>query len=296
MSPNAGRALSPGNYLNQFNARRPQQRESKKQPRSDGESGGAKNERDNLPSAYAVYLALTVLASDGQSETFTAKKALIAYRAGASIKTAERVLKRMEAVFLIRVDRQLSSSGRPDGASTYTLLGMTAGRSPVRSNGAPLRHEVAPVRHQGKRGSKSDKVEETERNSEETLSSPSAPRERGFESSDLETIYRSFPRREGKQPAINAIRSALVTIQKRGELKPVAWLLERVKAYTDHCNQEGKKKQHIKMPQGWFNDGRYDDDLSQPAAPVNGINGHAPSKPKPIGSMSAQIAAHQPAS
>src|SRR5437667_456982 len=52
---------------------------------------------NNVSSALAVYLALTEIASDKQSELFDRRIGDIAARAGVSYKTANKVLHRLES-------------------------------------------------------------------------------------------------------------------------------------------------------------------------------------------------------
>jgi hypothetical protein len=114
-------------------------------------------------SARSLYLALCELASDNQSDTFTENKALIAHKAGLSVKTVERLLHGFEELALVRVDRNVSrtTSGSIKSANTYTLLAMRHG-------------DATSMRHGSKQGSKSDKVEKSgtilEQTSEETRS------------------------------------------------------------------------------------------------------------------------------
>ena len=109
-------------------------------------------ESNQAASARSLYLALTELASDKQSETFAVSKALISHKAGISVKTAERLLPGLESLGLVRVDRNTQPGlGAIKAVSTYTLLS--------------LRHQVATsLRHHGHNGSKSDKVEEAMKN------------------------------------------------------------------------------------------------------------------------------------
>jgi hypothetical protein len=97
-------------------------------------------ESNQAASARSVYLALTELASDYQSERFTVNKALIAHKAGLSVKTVERLLHGLEEANFIRVQRELkpATGGAIKSPNTYTLL---------------------PMRQEGKPHSKSDKVE-----------------------------------------------------------------------------------------------------------------------------------------
>src|SRR5882757_5164014 len=112
-------------------------------------------ESNQAVSARSLYLALTEVASDEQSETFTASKALIAHKAGLSVKTAERILPGLEHLGFLKIDRGLveATSGSIKSPNTYTLLSMRHG-------------DVTSMRHEGKHASKSDKVEESGRISE----------------------------------------------------------------------------------------------------------------------------------
>jgi len=71
----------------------------------------------------SLYVALTELASDEHSETFTASKALIAHKAGLSVKTVERLLRGFEEMGLVKIDRtarqRLSAQSNPH---TYSCL------------------------------------------------------------------------------------------------------------------------------------------------------------------------------
>lgn len=110
------------------------------------------SESNQAASARSLYLALTELASDEGSETFTVSKALISHKAGISVKTAERLLPGLESLQLVKIDRNTQpGAGAIKAVSTYTLLS--------------LRHEVASsLRHHGHNGSKSDKVKEPLKN------------------------------------------------------------------------------------------------------------------------------------
>jgi hypothetical protein len=134
-------------------------------------------ESNQAVSARSVYVAMTELASDHQSDTFTVSKALIAHKAGVSVKTVERLLNGFEQLALIRIDRNVvtASAGAIKSANTYTLL--------------PVRHsDVTPMRHGRQTVSKSDKVEESgkifEKNNEKrahlrSRGAPAAPVARG---------------------------------------------------------------------------------------------------------------------
>src|SRR6266516_2089953 len=72
--------------------------------------------------AQSVYIALSELASDAQSETFTASINEIRRRAGVSYRSAFDFLKRFEAIKLIAVGRRVIEGSKERLPSTYTLL------------------------------------------------------------------------------------------------------------------------------------------------------------------------------
>lgn len=72
--------------------------------------------------ARSVLLAFSELASDAGSNTFSVTKGLLAYRAGVSIRTVQRVLPDLEKAGVLRVER--ADSGIKT-ASTYTLLAVS---------------------------------------------------------------------------------------------------------------------------------------------------------------------------
>ena len=72
--------------------------------------------------ALSVYVALSQLASDAHSETFTAPISEIARRAAVSYRTAAGVLKRFEALELIAVQRSTVPGTKEHAPSTYTML------------------------------------------------------------------------------------------------------------------------------------------------------------------------------
>jgi len=73
--------------------------------------------------ALAIYLALSELASDTQSATFTQPISKIAQRAGASYRTTADTLNRLESLKLIHVQRNKVPGTKENAPSTYTMLG-----------------------------------------------------------------------------------------------------------------------------------------------------------------------------
>jgi hypothetical protein len=72
--------------------------------------------------ALAIYLGLTELASDAQSETFTVAIKQIARRAGASYPTTAKILNRFESLRLIHVQRNTVEGTKEHAPSTFTML------------------------------------------------------------------------------------------------------------------------------------------------------------------------------
>jgi hypothetical protein len=90
-----------------------------------------------VASGRSVYVAMTQLASDAQSETFTSNIALIGHKAGLSYHTVEKILKGLEELGLIAIRRvsRASNSGLIKAPSTYTLLAIGNGCSSTIGNG-----------------------------------------------------------------------------------------------------------------------------------------------------------------
>jgi hypothetical protein len=70
----------------------------------------------------SVYVALTELASNAQSETFTARISEIARRSGVSYRSAADFLNRFESLKLIAIERRSVEGTKEKLPSTYTLL------------------------------------------------------------------------------------------------------------------------------------------------------------------------------
>lgn len=76
---------------------------------------------------------------------------------------------------------------------------------------------------------------------------------------EFDEFWRVYPRKEGKQPALRAYLKARK--QHGAEV-----ILKGAQAYA--LMMLGKEKQHIKMAQGWLNDARFTDDLSDSRGPA----------------------------
>lgn len=226
-----------------------------------------------ISSALSIYDALCELASDEEAELFKAATPTIASTAGVGTRTAQSILPKLEAIGVIDIAEQTFPGTNMDAPSIYTLLKLEAEPNAVRNSCAAVSNGCAPLRN-GRKQTSLRTSEETEKktekkDTEEIRSSPEAKAAK-FSSDIVESIYKEFPRKEGKQPALKAIGKALVALEKRGQEDPVDWLLGRVRSYAEHCQREGKEPRHIKMPQGWFGDARYDDDLASPVSAALG--------------------------
>lgn len=82
------------------------------------------NEHGHSALAQSVYVALSELASDEQSETFTAPISQIARHSGTSYRTTANILKRFESLKLIHVSRSTVPGTKEHAPSTYSMLGM----------------------------------------------------------------------------------------------------------------------------------------------------------------------------
>lgn len=102
--------------------------------------------------------------------------------------------------------------------------------------------------------------------------------EKDTEADVAASIYALYPRKEGKQAALKAIRAAL-------RVKPAADLTSAVTAYAAATAVwQPLDRQFIPHPSTWFNEGRYDDDRAtwqrQPS--------HANHRPNPRGFANQQ--------
>lgn len=79
-----------------------------------------------------------------------------------------------------------------------------------------------------------------------------------------EAVYQEYPRKTGKGGSKGAI-AAIIRALKNGHSAP--FLTERVKAYASAV--KGKDLKYIPIPSTFFNQGRYNDDISS-AAPSDG--------------------------
>jgi hypothetical protein len=105
-------------------------------------------ESKQVASARCVYVALCELASDAAAATFTETEALIAHKAGVSVKTVERVLPGLVELGVLRIETAtVSNQVHLKAPSRYTLLSIRLGDASMRL---------------GEGLTKSDKVEQVE--------------------------------------------------------------------------------------------------------------------------------------
>jgi hypothetical protein len=110
----------------------------------------------NASSGLAVYVSLTHIASNEQSETFDATIDHIAQYAGVSGSTTKRVLKVLEASRLIAI--RLNYANGLQLSSTYTIL----------AGGLPLVHRELAAGHRPIRGPRTTYEESSEESSEKS--------------------------------------------------------------------------------------------------------------------------------
>jgi hypothetical protein len=145
------------------------------------------SESDQAASALAVYVAMTKLASDFGSETFTATKALIAHTAGVSVSTVQRLLKGFEQLGVVKIERR-AIAGAFKAPNTYTLLA--------------IGHHDASMSH-GRRNLKTDRADtnkEKKKKNDQGSSTRGAGSKQGAQSSS------SFSLGYQNQPAQNHVK------------------------------------------------------------------------------------------
>lgn len=83
---------------------------------------------------------------------------------------------------------------------------------------------------------------------------------------DVELIYANYPRHIARKPALAAIKKALKEAVKEMPLEysdAATYLLDRTKAYANHCRSIQKEQQFIPHPATWFNQARYLDEFEK---------------------------------
>jgi hypothetical protein len=90
---------------------------------------------NTVASALAVYVSLTEIASDEQSEVFARRVGDIASRAGLSYKTTIKVLHRLEALGLVVTTRNKVAGTKENAPSTYRLVRL-GNKCPTSGNGS----------------------------------------------------------------------------------------------------------------------------------------------------------------
>lgn len=116
---------------------------------------------EKAASHRSLYVAMTEIASDEGRETFQVSKALLAFKAGLSVKTVERLLPGLEELGIIKIERSLASaaSGAIKAPNTYTLS---------------MRHGDATSMRHGGASAMSDKVKERKERKEPRASATRA--------------------------------------------------------------------------------------------------------------------------
>jgi len=98
------------------------------------------DKRTFLPDALAVYLCLTELASDEQSESFERTRRQIMERSGVSLRQIDRILPVLVSIDVLHCRQNILPGTKELGATTYTL----------RPAGATMRQPDARFRQQQK--------------------------------------------------------------------------------------------------------------------------------------------------
>jgi hypothetical protein len=120
----------------------------------------------SLAAARSVMLALSEIASDRQSETFTASTSYIAQRAGVTSKTVRRMVKTFKKLGFVSV--QSRSANGLKIASEYTLI---RGKSPLRLS-YPSMGKRPKIRLPRREESDEESTEGTARTGEKIFVSP----------------------------------------------------------------------------------------------------------------------------
>ena len=197
----------------------------------------------------SLYLALCEIASDGvdgkpPSPIFQIAKGTLAFRAGMSPKTVQRMLPILEQAGVLHVERAAKGIKI---ASTYTLLAASSGRDD------PAKGLADPTR-----GLDPDKGQMARLYEEQEEQKFGEPAIKGgsvtiAESTVIE-IYQAYPRKEARPAALKAIRKAIAK-------KPADELLEVTQAYAAAIVAwpEDDRK-FVPHPATWFNQERFNDD------------------------------------
>jgi hypothetical protein len=109
----------------------------------------------NVPSALLFYDALTEIASDEQSETFTTMVGHIAEKAGISRATIHRLEAPFEELKLVAIQRNERPGSKLKAPSTYTLL--------------PISHGETSMSHGRKQKRSRERVEESPEESKKNV-------------------------------------------------------------------------------------------------------------------------------
>jgi hypothetical protein len=191
-----------------------------------------------LDQANAVYMSLCELASDAQSETFTARKRTIAERSGVSLRRVGDILDIFKATGLVTWTQNRSTGTKELLPSTYTLLGLCIPDTTSGTDSTRLCREA-------KRENCRESEECTEQRSEESIEH------------SLSEIWEAYPKKVAKPAALKAIAKALKKIGAED-------LIRHVKAFAAKCATERTEARYIPHAARWFNDERWNDANGNP--------------------------------
>ncbi|NQV14693.1 winged helix-turn-helix domain-containing protein [bacterium] len=197
------------------------------------------DESSLLNSALALYLVLTEIASNQQTEKFPASYAKIAQMTGISRRSAIRIMREFEILGIVNVKRR--KEGNRNLNSVYTLL---SGDS----------QSLVP-------GTKTGKLSPLRRIKEESV-------EESIEANALfDQFWDSYPKKKSKKPA----RIAFIKIDPDSELfdRMMGALIQQ-KESTSWLESDGK---FIPYPATWLNQARWEDEIEEnPSCEPSGVD------------------------
>jgi hypothetical protein len=141
----------------------------------------------NVSSAISIYVALTEIGSDEQSEKFQTTIAHIAEKAGLSPRTAGPLLEGLEEIGLVSIQRNRIPDSKLKAPSTYTILPIGNGCVSTGNNCASIRNE----RKQASLPRVEESPEDSKKNVVEETKAPSAAATTNFDEllAELTPLY-----------------------------------------------------------------------------------------------------------
>ena len=232
------------------------------------------NGHESTASILSLYDALTEIASNEESEVFTAGQPFIGTIAAISVSTVKRLERILEEIGVIAIFRP-----RRRGHNTYKLLSFGDADALIAHGELSIAHSDPTIAHGGFRGSwppveEHKKEQEKEHLEEHSLAQPTAGAgERSEATSEpFEAFWSAYPKKRGKLAAKKA------WLARRPPLPKVLETLAAFKASRDWRKDGG---QFIPYPASWLNRGGWDDELPTQSNAVTA----APATPPPDRSL-----------